>query len=477
MLPCCSQTLKSYVSKNKDETIKDLKRLLKQPSISPQNIGMHECADLVAQMFEESTGQTAEVVKTNLNPIVYGRYDCGAEKTLLCYFMYDTQPYDDADQWTSPPMGAEIVPMELESGKVHSMINRGSYNTKGPLVVFLNAVKALRSVEGRLPVNLILVAEGEEELGSPSLPDFLRQRKEDLSQADAVFFPFFLQDEKGDVDLYLGTKGILYFELECSGEAWGRGPEAFDIHGSNMAWIDNPAWRMIDVLRSLSDGSDALIEGFYDNVAEPTAEEEKLIHQLSKTFDPLPTKKGNRISKFSVPESDRLGLLRAYLNNSTLNLDGIQGGYTGQGSKTVIPHKVTVKLDIRLVPNQTRDNMLKRLRNHLDQHGYTDIKIRILNDGYPWSRVSVKEPIVQAAIGTCKAFDISPRIWPRLAGSAPFSLFQGILNRPFIFGMMGHGNRAHSPDEYIVVEGNEKIAGIVQSQISYIDFLTRYQEQ
>ncbi len=472
----CSQQLKNYIVNHNDDVLTDLKRLLQQPSISPQNVGIPECADLVAQLFEESTGQKAEVVKTERNPIVYGEYNCEAEKTLLCYFMYDTQPYDDADQWSSPPMGANIVPMELECGEVHSIVNRGAYNTKGPLVVFLNAVKAMRNVNGQLPVNLLLLAEGEEELGSPSLPDFLQQRKEELSRASAIFFPFFLQDEKGDLDLYLGTKGILYFELECSGEAWGRGPQEFDIHGSNMAWIDNPAWRMVNVLRTLSDGKRALIEGFYKDVADPTSQEQDLIRQLAVTFDPLPTKKGNRVREFAIPEDDREALLQAYLYNSTLNINGIEGGYTGQGSKTVIPHKVTAKMDIRLVPNQTREKMLAQLRTHLNQHGYSDIRVTVLNQGYPWSRVSVREPIVQAAINTCRAFDVSPRIWPRLAGSAPFSLFQGILNRPFIFGMMGHGNRAHSPDEYIVVEGNEKIAGIVETQISYIDFLTRYQE-
>jgi acetylornithine deacetylase/succinyl-diaminopimelate desuccinylase-like protein len=468
------QKIYRHIDRCKSTYLKDLKKLLQQPSVSPQNIGVKDCAKLVAQYFKRVGCQSVNIVPTQGNPVVYGKYDVDADKTLMGYLMYDTQPYDEPG-WTHDPMGAELASLKLPSGKVTALVNRGSVNSKGPLMAFLHALEAIRQVEGELPFNVLLVAEGEEELGSPHLPDFVKRYKKELSQADGCFFPFFLQDPYGRPKLFLGNKGIIYCELECSGKAWRRGPEEFDIHSSHAAWMDSPVWRLIHALSTMTDetGNRIAIEGFYDDISQPPPEEEALLRRLARTFDPRSVKGMNKVSRFRVDEEDKQELLRTYLYGTTLNIDGIWGGYTGAGSKTVLPHKVTVKMDIRLVPHQKPETMLKLMRAHLDQHGYQDITIRAM-DAYGWAQTPPAAPIVQAVIRACRDFDREPEVWPRIGGSAPFYLFSEVLKIPFTMGVLGHGGRAHSPDEYIVWEGNKKVAGYAGAVKSMVAFLEHY---
>ena len=184
-----------------------------------------------------------------------------------------------------------------------------------------------------------------------------------------------------------------------------------------------------------------------------------------------------KVEKFVIDETEREPLIKKLLYTSTLNIDGIWGGYTGEGSKTLLPHKATAKIDIRLVPNQERDKMLPLVRKHLDANGYTDVKIRTLDQGYNWSKVSVKEPVVKAMIKTCQNYGFEPEVWPHLAGSAPFYLFSEILNIPYVMGALGHGTRAHSPDEYIVYQGNGIVRGLDDAQKSMVSFLEEWVTQ
>ncbi|MBU7012376.1 MAG: M20/M25/M40 family metallo-hydrolase [Theionarchaea archaeon] len=463
----------SYINTHQERHFEKLKKMLLQPSVSPQNIGITQCAELLSTFFKDLNCET-EIFETDGNPVVYGKYDAGAEKTLLVYFMYDTQPYDEPG-WTHPPMEAALAPLELPSGTVTALFNRGTINTKGPMMTFLNAVESVQNTEG-LPFNLLLVAEGEEELGSPHLPDFVAARKKELQKADACIFPFFLQNTKGKATLDLGVKGIIYFELECSGKEWGRGPTEFGIHGSNKAWVDSPAWRLIHALSTLTEdnGNTVVIDHFYDDVAPPSPEDETLIKKLVETFDPEPFKETMKVRKFVIDEKDREALIKKLLYTSTLNINGIWGGYIGEGSKTLLPHKVTAKIDIRLVPNQERDKMLPLVRNYLDKKGYKDLKIKVLDVGYKWSKVSVNEPVVQAMIRTCRNYGYEPEIWPHLAGSAPFYLFSDVLGIPYVMGALGHGARAHSPDEYIVYKGNDKVLGLDGAQKSMVAFFDEW---
>ncbi len=347
---------KSEIFKHIDQHVAEhtarLQELVRQPSISQEGRGIRECAQLVRSYLSELGCGNARLVETSGNPVVYAKYDAGAAKTVLVYLMYDTMPVDEPG-WTVDPLEGSLVGLE-PFGKC--LVARGAINTKGELAALLNACESVKATGAELPVNLIFVAEGEEELGSRNLPEFLATYQRKLKEADLVFFPSADQDIKGKVVMTLGVKGIIYFELELAGADWGKGPIEFGIHGSNKAWVDNPAWRMIQALRTMTtpDGNEVLIEGFHDNVAPPSTDDQELISKLEKTFDEQAIKQELRLKQF-IDDTHGITAIRKYLSSPTLNINGIWGGYTGPGTKTLLPHKITAKVDVRLVPNMRRD--------------------------------------------------------------------------------------------------------------------------
>jgi acetylornithine deacetylase/succinyl-diaminopimelate desuccinylase-like protein len=455
----------SRIDRDKSKHISRLRRLVKQPSVSHTGLGIDECADLVGQMYREVGCDKVEVIETKGNPIVYGECKGDSDNTFLVYFMYDTQPFNEPG-WKYPPMGAKIIDMKLPSGNVKAMVNRGAENTKGPLVAFLSAVDACCKTNGRPPVNLILLAEGEEELGSQSLQPYFKKDKKRLSRADACYWPWFTQDESGECDVYLGLKGCVSFEMNCSGKRWGRGPQEFGIHSSYKPIVDSPVWRLVDALATMTEenGSRILIDGFYDDVRPLSKEDKELIKDLAKRTDLQNLKKTMKIKRFMLPDDEKEELWGQYTTGTTLNMIGIWGGYIEKGGKTVLPHEASCKFDIRLVPNQKKEKMLPLVRKHLQKHGYSDISVKEIDTSADWCRTSVKEPIVQAMIRSFRAFSYDPRIWPTIGGTAPFFLFDRVLKLPWTMGGIGHGGLAHSPNEYIVIDGNKKVASFTDAE-------------
>ena len=463
------------IDKDRKKHVDAARRLLRQPSSSQEGIGIEACADLVAEMYRKAGCEKVEVLETKGNPIVYGECKGASDKTMLAYFMYDTMPFNEPG-WDHPPMAAKIVNMRIPAGRVKAIVNRGSDNTKGPLAAFVNAVEACNKSEGRPPVGLQLVAEGEEELGSPNLPVYVKKDKKRLSRSSACYFPYFAQDGDGSVRLFLGVKGVVYFELESSGRSWGRGPQEFAIHSANKAWVDSPVWRLIDALSTMvtDNGSKVLVDGFYDDVAPPSEEDEEIMKDSSKALDPRAVKESLKVKRFMVPEADRADLIRQYTYTSTLNIDGIWAGWTEKGSKTVLPHKATCKIDIRVIPNQSKDKMMPLVRKHLDWHGYRDIKMTEVDTGYDWCRCSVKEPVVQSMVRSLTEFGGKPNIWPTSGGSVPFYVFNRVLKIPFTMGGMGHSDLAHSPNEYMVVEGTKNVAGLTEVEKFMVHFMNEF---
>lgn len=460
-----------YIDAHLNEHIGKVQEFLRQPSVSAENYGVRECAELLKSYFVNLGCKDARLIETGSFPVVYGEYDAHAEKTLLIYMMYDTQPFA-GEEWTSPPLEARLVDI-APFGKC--VIARGAINTKGPLVAFLSALESILAVGEEIPVNLKFMAQGDEELGSIDFARFVEKHKEMLGKADALFGPDASQDEKGKVIMGLGWKGIEYVELECSGKSWGKGPTEFDIHSSDKSWVDSPAWRMIHALATMTseDGNKILIDGWYDNVKPPSKEDLELIDKLAETLDEETIKHEMKVNRF-INDLHGKELLIQYLYSTTLNIDGIWGGYIGLGSKTVLPHKVTVKMDVRLVPDQSSEEVIPKIRRHLDKRGYTDITVRSL-DPYEWSKTSVKEPIVKAMIQAYRRLGYEPEIWPHNASSVPYHLFnRGPLHLPFCDGGLGHGGRAHAPDEYFVIEGNDKVAGLAGCEKSYVAILDGY---
>jgi acetylornithine deacetylase/succinyl-diaminopimelate desuccinylase-like protein len=439
--------LQSHLDTHFDDHLERVRAFVRQPSISgePQSQGMHAMAALVRDSIRE-LGGTAEVVATPGWPVVHGAIDAGRPKTLLFYGMYDVQPVE-GEEWLTPPFNGDVVTLP-EFGP--SMVARGVYNTKGPLAGLFNVLESIKQVDGRLPVNAKFVVEGEEELASRNLPGFIESYRGRLG-ADATYFPFYCQDRRGKPMLWLGVKGIQYFEVTCRGGAWG-GPRTRGVHGSNAVWVGNPVWRLNRALSTMMDDSERiLIKGFCDDVVSPSAEDEELLRNLAKTFDPATELWMWDAERFKH-DAAGVDLLRHYLYDPTLNIDGVWGGYTGPGMKTLLPHEVRAKMDVRLVPNMEPERVRERILAHLRDIGRTDVDVHFY-EGYPPAKTSVREPVVQALIRTFRTLGHEPEVWPHLAGSAPFYLFRRVLKQPFATGGLGHGGRPHSPNEYATIEG------------------------
>jgi acetylornithine deacetylase/succinyl-diaminopimelate desuccinylase-like protein len=411
----------------------------------------------------------AEVVPTSGHPGVWGFYDAGAPKTLVVYMMYDVQPVEPAE-WKVDPFAGDIVDHPLG----RAVMARGATNQKGPERAFLNALEAVIATRGKPPVNLMVVAEGEEELGSPHYPEVIEKYAERLRGAAGVMFPSNTQSATGEVSMSLGVKGIVYFELEARGGSWG-GPKTAEIHGSYKAITDSPVWRLAQAIATLTspDGNTILVPGYYDAIRQPSDEEQRLVNGMvdAWTKDEATLRQTMGIDRWADGMNGRDSLMQ-YLFATTLNIDGIWGGYTEPGSKTILPHKATAKLDSRLVPNQTPDEALRLIRAHLDAKGFKDVELRKMA-GYPPAQTSVSSPLVQAAIGVYRKHGITPSVTPRLAGSAPYYIFTDRLNLPIVLGGLGHGSGAHAPNEYMVVEPKPetKIASLADVEKFYVDFL------
>ncbi len=464
----------AYIDQHFPEHVQKLQEFVRQPSVSPENKGIRECAQFVLRQFRD-LGCEASLVETSGNPVVYGKYDAGASKTIVVYMMYDTMPADE-EGWKVDPFAGELVD-QPPFGRC--LVARGAVNTKGELSGFLNACESVKATGQKLPVNMIFVAEGEEELGSRHLPEFVKKYGKEWAEADAVFWPTCDQDPGGQVTMELGVKRMVYFELELDGVSWGKGPAEFGIHGSLKAVADNPVWRMVQALASMTgpDGNKVLVKDLFRDAAAPEKDDLMLLEKLEKTWTLKREEAFKNLFKVKswVDGLSGVELLKRYSFAPTLNIDGIWGGYTGQGTKTLLPHKVTVKMDVRLVPKMKCEDVLPLIRKHLDSHGFKEIRIRQMEEGYDWARTSYREPGVQAVLKAYTEMGVEPEVWPSGSGSAPFYLFnREPVNLPVVTGGLGHGALPHSPNEYIVIDEGGSTGGLRSMEKSYVAMLDNF---
>jgi acetylornithine deacetylase/succinyl-diaminopimelate desuccinylase-like protein len=270
----------------------------------------------------------------------------------------------------------------------------------------------------------------------------------------------------------LGVKGILYLEMEARGGS-GGGPQSAEIHGSYKAIVDAPAIRLVQALATLTspDGNTILIPGYYDGVRPPTADEQRLINAMVGTWNDTLQQRGLGVSRWIDDATGRDAILR-YLYDPTFNIDGMWSGYTGEGTKTILPHIATAKVDSRLPVGLSADTALALIRRHLDAKGFADIEIRKLS-GYPAAQTELDTDLVRAAIGVFRKYGVTPSVSPRLAGSAPFYQFTERLGLPLVFAGLGHGSGAHAPNEYMLIHPDEgsRIAGLAEIEKAYVDLL------
>ena len=457
------------VLKQHDASVKRLQDWIALPSIAAENLNSREGADYMAKLAREAGFQEVRILDTDGKPGVFATLDAGAAKTVGLYFMYDVKQFDPAE-WSSPPLEARIVEKH-GVGKV--IMGRGAVNQKGPESAFLAALHAIRGAGRKMPVNLVLVAEGEEEIGSPHIGQLVNRPEVQaaLAKAIGVFMPSASQGLDGSVTVSLGAKGVVELELIASGEKWGRGP-AKDIHSSLKAMVDSPAWRLVKALDTLvsEDGNTITVDG-YPVAAPISAEEKGMISAAIAGRDEAVIKQQYGVAHWI----DDLPMQEAYerlVSQPTINIEGLVAGYTGPGGKTVLPHQAVAKIDMRLVPGMSMDAAVAALKSHLAKRGYADVEVKV-SGGYDSTSTRADARLIQAQIEVLKRDRLKPTLWPRNAGSYPGFIF---TNPPLSlasghFGL-GHGSGAHAPDEYYVIESaNPAVRGYDGAVMSFVEYL------
>lgn len=446
-----------------------LQTYIRQKSISSENVGVRECGQMLVDIFRSLGCKEASLVETDGFPVAWGFYDAGAPKTLVVYSLYDVVHVVE-NEWSSPPFEARVVPLK---GVGKAIIGRGATNSKGPLRAFVNAMESIIALRKQLPVNLMFVVEGEEELGSPHLPQFFAKQGSRLKGTHGCLSPAAGQNLQGEVVVNLGNRGLVYLELEASGTRMKRGPKKFALSSYQQTIVESPVWRLVEALSTMTEktGTRPKIDELNRAVAPLSTEDQELVTNLLSSFDPDKTwKQMFQVEEFADGLTGR-ALLERQIFAPSLCIDGIWAGYTGPGAATMMPQKATAKLDYRLVPGQNFSEAVPAIKRHLAERGFDDIEIRVMS-GYNWSRTSVKAPIVDSLIRTYKNAGFDPMLWPMSAAANPSYLFTDPpLSIPKIGGGLGHGARQHSVDEYLVVEGEGRIAGLVEAEKFYVDFL------
>ncbi|WP_310497202.1 M20/M25/M40 family metallo-hydrolase [Sandarakinorhabdus sp.] len=462
--------IRAAIDRQLPENIARIQDWIRHPGIAAENWQMDSACDYTMGLLRDAGFQTVRKMPTSGQPGIFATLDVGAKRTMGIYFMYDVKQVNP-DEWSSPPFEARIVD-KPGFGKV--IVGRGAINQKGPEAAFLAALHAFRAAGARLPVNLVLVAEGEEEIASPNFheivqaPDVLAA----LKRCDGIIIPTAWQAPNGAVQINLGAKGPLEFQLIASGEAWGKGPKG-DIHSSYHAQVDSPVWRLVQALDTLveADGHTPAIDGWFDNVRALTARERELIAQTAAANSETDAKRALGVKMWINDEPWQQSLERL-AGQPTINIQGLVAGYTGQGGKTVLPGRAEAKLECRLVPNQTKKEAEAKLRAHLAKRGFGDIEVKV-SGGYDPTETAETSRVIRAQQAVYTRLGVPQTLNPRLAGSWPGSVFtQPPVSLPAGQFGLGHGSGAHAPNEYFVIESsNPKVEGLAGCTMGFVEFL------
>ncbi len=432
------EDIKRVITENAQAYLEDLFILLRQPSISAQNSGVRECAVLLRDSMERA-GIAAQVIETARHPIVFGEVgDAHPTSTILVYGHYDVQPPEPFEEWKTPPFEPTI-----KDGKIYG---RGTSDNKAQLFAHVKGLQAYLQARGRLPkgVKMKYMFEGEEEIGSPNLDPFAASHQE-LLAADAAIFSDSHVHESGRPTLILGLKGMIYVELIARGLVR-------DMHSMKAAALPSPVWRLVTLLSRIK-GEDGVVKvpGYYDTVRAPYQAEIDAVHAIPYDPEAIRTAHG-------APHLLQNRVTDEYYYNMvfepTANIAGIFAGYTGPGSKTVLPAEAHAKMDFRLVPDQRPGEILAKLRKYLDELGYADVEIKT-EHGITPSRTPIDSPWVGvAARAVEKAYGQKPIIYPGIGGSGPNYVFTDTLKMPCILiPFAAHDQANHAPNESMIVDG------------------------
>ena len=462
--------IEQIVAERHDATVKDLQNWIALPTIAAEKRNVPEGAEYMRKLALDAGFHQARIVPTDGVPGVFATLDAGAKTTLGIYFMYDVKQFEPGE-WTTPPLEGKLVD---RPGEGQTIVGRGAVNQKGPEMAFLAAIKAIQASGRKLPVNLVLVAEGEEEVASTNFHQVVAvpEVREALAKSIGVFIPSAAQGKEGNANITLGAKGAVEFQLIVGGETSDKYPKT-DIHSSNHARIESPAWRLVKALSTLvaDDGHTPAIDGWFDNVRPLTVRQKALIAEGAKLNPEAQAKEQLGVGRW-IDDEPYVTSLERFFSQPTVNIQGLVSGYQGPGGKTVLPGRAEAKLEFRLVPAMTKDEAVSKLKAHLAKRGFDDVKV-IVSGGYGPNETEEDSPLIRAQKVLFERMKIPYSIIPRNAGSWPGVVFNGPpLNLPASQFGLARGNGAHAPNEWFLISSaNPKVNGLDEATMAFVDYL------
>jgi acetylornithine deacetylase/succinyl-diaminopimelate desuccinylase-like protein len=470
-----------HIDDHIDEHVAHIQSWVRQPSVSWDNLGVGECAELVADSYRRLGCREVEIIPGRFHPGVWAHYDAGAPVTVHSYCMFDTRPVDEKE-WRHDPWGAELASIDPYP---RVLVGRGAMAAKGPYVAWLNALASIIAVEGALPVNVMFLAEGEEILGSPTYRQFVARHADRLKDVAASFVPAMTQSAAGVVALGLGLKGMVVLELTASGETWGRGPAA-TIHSSMGALVSSPPFRLAKALACLVDengeGCEAPeLKQVWRHRKPLEGWEQELLAKIAEAAGGKDWRDVIGLGGVGNIRHVRGGLagidpLVNWLYGPTFNIAGLRSGFLGAGTGTIpfiVPGRATATIDIRMVVDLSAKEIIDSIRRHLDRNGFSDIEIDVLSAFDP-SRTPLSDPGVQAVLKTLGRWQIDHEVWPIQGGGGPWTVVPNAFGVPCVRGGVIGGGSARPVDEYLVIEGDGRIAGLAEAEKYMVDQLFDY---
>ena len=433
--PSVRAELAKYIDEHQDEFVERLKRFCRQPSVSAQHLGIDEMRELVIRELR-SDGIETRVLPCETAPPVYGELNSGRSKTILLYNHFDVQPPEPLSEWVTPPFEPTV-----RDGRLYA---RGATDNKGNIVARLSALQAIKHVVGELPINIKFLIDGEEEVNSPSLPALVKENRQ-LLDADWVLWEDTLRE--GDVPVIsLGSKAICTLELRCR-------TASTDFHSAFAGVYPSAAWRLVHALATMKDmEGKILIDGFYDDVRKPTDAFRKLQDEPPEV-DVQSIKDRFGIKRFlhNVSSQD---FRRQYVADPTCNIQGISSGYTGKGTKNVLPAEAFAKVDMRLVPDQNAQNIYEKVCRHLSKRGFDDIEVIPDKYGSKPSMSAIDQRALDMLVKAVESgYGCKPIVESISSGGTPMWIASEIMGKPVMAFGVGHpSHRTHAPNENVSLQ-------------------------
>ncbi len=469
--------IREYLVTHRERHVARIQKFLAQTSVAGGRRELKETADLLASSYSELGCSQVELVPNGGTPGVFAFYDAGSPLTIVNYCMFDTK-VPRPDGWTVDPYEGTRVITEDHGECLYGL---GAYSRKGPYIAWLNALEAHIAVARNLPVNILFLAEGEENIGSPHYRSMINQYRQQLSKAQACFSPGAAAKDN-TLELRLGYKGLIVVQLTASGQAWGRGPFLRDDHGMAQGVVDSSGWRLVSALATLvEDGGRRVCVTGFDDQSRPPNEVDitaicSLIDQHAsrpwyEVLDGIGGPPGQSSAELTEEE-----IYRRYYFEPSCNLHQISLGMHPTGA-FLLPGSASASMDIRLPQGYESRGVVKALRRHLDAMGFPDVELEVLADHPAWSTDPESE-LVSAVNAACQRAGVSVSSQPYTAGGGPWTLFGTEFGMPVLFNVgIGQGARAGGPDEVMIIEEEGSGAGLIASELWYSDFLRAFADK